>query len=177
MSLTACRISGAIPRLQLVRWFGAAAVLLMAACSSSGPPATPVPLISCATSGTVTAFPLQAVPGINSTPLEFDAVNTGTCEFSETVVSITVTLTHTDGLLAGLEAASETIAMPVPSRTVAFPLDFLVERDVLSSLLSLGTYSRRITVTFEDGDVVEVQTPSGDVATEVVLVDAPTATT
>ncbi len=159
-------------------------ILVAIACGSSttvqGPEATqsaPASAsLSCELSGPASGFALQAVPGVDLVPTAFDGVNTATCSFSEPVESVTVRLFTAGGPLDGFEAHVETIAVQPPSSTIVFPLAFGGDRKILSSLLPLGAYTRRMEARTVGGANLVIQTDAFEVSTEIFLVDPPNAT-
>jgi hypothetical protein len=131
--------------------------------------------VSCVLSGPSSGFPVRVVPGIDLLPTEIDGVNTATCTFSAEIIEVKVTLFHVEGPLGGFEAISDSIAMELRS-TIEFPIAARDDRMEVSSLLPIGRYVRRMEAVTESGELIEIQTELGEVATEVFLVDAPNAT-
>ncbi len=168
----------------------ATVIVAAIACSSSTPAQeTPAPRatqstesaqasvsISCELSGPASGFALQAVPGIDPVPTAFDGVNDATCTFSDPVESVTVRLFTVGGPLDGFEAHAETIAVRPPSSTVVFPLEAGGDRKILSSLLPLGPYTRRMEARTIGGASLAIQTEAFEVSTDIFLVDPPNAT-
>ena len=118
---------------------------------------------------------MRAVPGIDVLPTELDGVNTAVCTFSEEIVEVRVTLFHAEGPLAGFEAISDSIAIDAQS-VIEFPIAASDDRVEVSSLLPLGRYVRKMEAVTVSGELIEIQTELGEVATEVFLVDASNAT-
>ena len=137
--------------------------------------AEPVDVVSCVLSGPSSEFPVRAVPGIDVLPTELDGVNTAVCTFSEEIIEVRVTLFHADGPLAGFEAISDSIAIDSQS-AIEFPIAARDDRVEVSSLLPLGRYVRKMEAVTVSGELIEIQTELGEVATEVFLVDASNAT-
>ena len=131
--------------------------------------------VSCVLSGPSSGFSVRAVPGIDLLPTEIDGVNTATCTFSAEIVEVKATLFHVEGPLGGFEAISDSIAMELRS-TIEFPIAARDDRIEASSVLPLGRYVRRMEAVTESGELIEIETELGEVATEVFLVDAPNAT-
>ncbi len=172
----------AMPRLGLLLFVSLIAATVIACGSSASdqeqgathPPAEVS--LSCLLSGPPSGFALQAIPGIDPVPTAFDGINTATCEFSEPITAVMVTLLAIGGPLDGLEIFAETIAIEPASATVIFPIDLASEREVLSSLIPLGPYTRRMEASTVGGGVVVIQTEDFEVSTEIFLVDPPNAT-
>ncbi len=131
--------------------------------------------VSCVLSGPSSEFEVSAVPGVDVLPTALDGVNTAVCRFPETITEVKVTLFHVEGPFVGFEAIYEAIAVE-SSSVIGFPIAAGIDRMVVSSLLPLGRYVRKMEAMTESGGVIEIQTALNEVATEVFLVDAPNAT-
>lgn len=158
---------------------------IFVACGSGETAATPVAevstlgsthLVTCVLSGPSSEFPERAVPGLDVIPTALDGVNTAVCTFPEVIVAVTVTLFHVEGPLAGFKAISESTAVEA-NFEIEFPISPQGEQEIISSLLPLGRYVRKMEGVTGSGELIEIQTGLNQVATEVFLVDAPNATT
>jgi hypothetical protein len=133
-------------------------VLAIAACGvdpagGSTPVPTPTPAadltVSCLSTEAYASEHIVAVIGEDSVPTAFDAINSGSCEASEPIVQLRITLTNGDsqqGAIINLPSGTTSFAAPFADASVP----------TLSGSLAPGRYERVVTAIAEDGREVEV---------------------
>lgn len=106
-----------------------------------------------ATCLTTEAYALEhivAVIGEDAVPTAFDGVNSGSCEISEAITNIRITLTDGNSeQVAVIDLPSATTNFAVPLAGSAAP--------TLSGLLTPGRYAREVVATTADGREVVIQ--------------------
>ena len=95
-------------------------------------------------------IPMLVARGVDPVPSRFDAVNGGTCTFSEPVDRITLQL-----LRKGEEAFRQTVDLGIPDTQVSLPLRQPPEGTIPENL-EPGSYDHRIVARAVDGEEVEV---------------------